>query len=204
MPIISIGQLPKVKGKIYLDVTPGFVLNTVYNSLQTDEAVGLENRFSLKGHYYVEDGVNVGFDAGVSNFLIDQPETDTNQFTVESASASFSMGVMLIDNPKFFWETNVNIGLRGMSYHIVDQFSGDAANLDFTGVKYGIESGINWMFLKWMGLHFDFNYSRSNLILRQMEYNEQVFETFGPVRIDETLIGLDGIGLNAGLRFCIR
>ncbi len=196
--------MPQVKGKIYLDLAPGFVLNSVYNSIQTEESIGLENRLNLNGRYYVENGVNIGFNAGASEFAINQPSTDTNQLFVESASASFSMGVMLIDNPKFFWETNVNIGLRGLTYSILDQFSGDEASLDFTGIKYGIESGINWMFLKWVGLHFDFNYSRSNLILRQMVYNEQVFETFGPVRIDETLIGLDGIGLNAGLRFCIR
>lgn len=200
----GLAQLPQVKGKLYFDLTPGIVINNIYTSIKTDEGVGLENRFNFNGRYYIEDGVNLGFNLGASNFVIDQPSTDTNQFTVESASASFNMGIMLIDNPRFFWETNASIGLRGLSYHIVDQYTGDAANLDFAGIRFGLESGINWMFLKWLGIHLDFNYSRSNLILSQMKYNEQVYETFGEVKVNETILGLDGIGINAGIRICVK
>ena len=173
------------------------------NSINTQSSVGSVSLVTQLGvEYFFEERLSLGISVRQHSFLPENnPTTEFNE--AFGGGWYFTNSYYFFKRPKFVSYGRVMLGQTENKFVVTNPQLNSTGKLGFGGFTYGLQLGFKKYFGKIIGLFFQVNYTKHNLVIRSMVSDGTTFTEYNNVKVGETRIFHNGAEAQLGLTIAI-
>lgn len=206
MGVFPLAAQTAQKGDITIGIHGGPGIYNVYDNISLREKT-IANAaclyVAMEGKYFIKERISFGLGFGHHGYVTEDDSTSVIKTAV--SNDLFLNGDYYYSNRKKF---NAYLGFRAgvTGFHfsriVFDLLTVNTGDVYASGAHFGLRTGFNWYFLKFLGFNMDLGYTAYPLRWQEFLINGEERDLYQYKPVKDMLLTIRGIELKAG--FTVR